>query len=170
MESFSALLALCVERSPVTGRFPLQRPVTRGLDIFFDLCQNKLSNKQPGRWWFETPSRPLWRHCDEALVYVCKSIDIYVCAYVWRYILLHSSLYLPWCVCTKSCVFRFEMMSSWRRFDLLIAGHLGGEIYPTQNASNAGLWCSFLSAETNYWTNYLAAENLRRRGAHVTSL
>ena len=82
MESFSALLALCVGRSPVTGRFPLQRPVTRGLDIFFDLCQNKLSNKQPRRWWFETPSRPLWRHCDEALVYVCKSIYIYMCVHM----------------------------------------------------------------------------------------
>ena len=56
------------------------------------------------------------------------------------------------------------------RYDLLIAGHLVGEIYPTQNAINAGLWCSFLLAETKFWTNYLAAGNSRRRGAHVTSL
>ena len=56
------------------------------------------------------------------------------------------------------------------RDDLLIAGHLVGEIYPTQNAINVGLWCAFLLAETKFWTNYLAAGNSRRRGAHVTSL
>ena len=37
MEKFSALLAICVENSPVTGEFPAQRPVTRSFDIFFDL-------------------------------------------------------------------------------------------------------------------------------------
>ena len=33
------------------------------LDAFFDLRLNKRLNKQSGRRWFETPSRPLWRHC-----------------------------------------------------------------------------------------------------------
>ena len=33
---FSALLALCVGNSPVTGEFPSQRPVTRSFDVFFD--------------------------------------------------------------------------------------------------------------------------------------
>ena len=37
MEAFSALLALCVGNSPVTGEFPAQRPVTRSFDFFFDL-------------------------------------------------------------------------------------------------------------------------------------
>ena len=37
METFSALLALCVGNSPVTGEFPAQRSVTRSLDVFFDL-------------------------------------------------------------------------------------------------------------------------------------
>ena len=36
MEKFSALLALCVGNSPVTGEFPAQRPVTRTFDVFFD--------------------------------------------------------------------------------------------------------------------------------------
>ena len=35
METFSALLALCVGISPVTGEFPSQRPVTRSFDGFF---------------------------------------------------------------------------------------------------------------------------------------
>ena len=37
METFSALLAFCAGNSPVTGEFPLQRPVTRSFDVFFDL-------------------------------------------------------------------------------------------------------------------------------------
>ena len=37
MEVFSALLALCVGNSPVTGEFPSQRPVMRSFDILFDL-------------------------------------------------------------------------------------------------------------------------------------
>ena len=42
--------------------FPLQRPVTQSLDVFFDLCLNKRLSKQSWGWLFETPSRSLWRH------------------------------------------------------------------------------------------------------------
>ena len=35
METFSALMALCAGKSPVTGEFPAQRPVTRSFDVFF---------------------------------------------------------------------------------------------------------------------------------------
>ena len=50
--------------SPVNGGFPSQRPVTRGFDIFFDLCLTKQASKQPRRRWFETQSRSLWRDCN----------------------------------------------------------------------------------------------------------
>ena len=65
MEIFSALLALCAGNSQVTGEFPSQRPVTRSFDIIFDLRPNKRLSKQSWGWWSETPSRPLWRHCNE---------------------------------------------------------------------------------------------------------
>ena len=61
METFSALVALCAGNSPVTGEFPSQRAVTRSFDVFFDLRLNKRLSKQSWGWWFETPSRPLWR-------------------------------------------------------------------------------------------------------------
>ena len=64
METFSALLALCAGNSPVTGEFPSQRPVTRSIDVFFDLRLNKRLDKQSCGWWFETSSRSLWRHCN----------------------------------------------------------------------------------------------------------
>ena len=63
--NFSALLAICAGNSPVTGEFPTQRPATRSFDVFFDLRLNKLLSKQWWSWWFETLSRPLWRHCND---------------------------------------------------------------------------------------------------------
>ena len=62
METFSALLAICAENSPVPGEFPAQNPVTRSFDVFFDLHPNKRLSKQWWGWWFETSSRRLWRH------------------------------------------------------------------------------------------------------------
>ena len=67
METFSALLAICAWNSPVTSEFPPQRPVTRSFDVFCDLRLNKRLSKQWWGWWFETPPRPLWRHCNDTL-------------------------------------------------------------------------------------------------------
>ena len=47
------------------GEFPTQRPVTRSFDAFFDLRLNKRLSKQWWGWWFETPSWPLWRQCND---------------------------------------------------------------------------------------------------------
>ena len=49
METFSALLALCAGKSPITGEFPAQRPVTRGIDVFFYLRLNERLSKQSKR-------------------------------------------------------------------------------------------------------------------------
>ena len=64
METFPALLTIWAGNSPVPGELPAQRPVTRSFDIFFDLRPNKRLSKQWWSWWFETPSRPLWRQCN----------------------------------------------------------------------------------------------------------
>ena len=61
METFSALLALCAGNSLVI--------LTKASDaelwcFFFDLRLNKRLSKQWWGWWFEMPSRPLWRHCS----------------------------------------------------------------------------------------------------------
>ena len=82
-ETFSALLALCVGNSQVTGVFPSQAPVTRSFDVFFDLHLNKRLSKPSTRWWFETPSRPLWRHCN-VNVPVCQQ------SHIWWY---HSTCF-----------------------------------------------------------------------------
>ena len=81
METFSALLAICAGNSPVPGEFPTQRPVTRSFDVCFDLCPNKRLSKQEWDWWFETQSRPLWRHRN---VYAKTLMLYYVTDFHWR--------------------------------------------------------------------------------------
>ena len=71
------------------GEFPTQRPVTRSFDVFFDLRPNKRLSKQWWGWWFETLSRPFWRHRN-----VTSRIFAYTTFGVWclannRYLDLH---------------------------------------------------------------------------------
>ena len=67
METFSALLASCAGNSPVTDEFLAQSPVTWSFDVFSDLPLNQQLSKQWKRWWFETPSLSLWRHCNNGV-------------------------------------------------------------------------------------------------------
>ena len=62
MDTFSALLALCVGNSSVTGEFPSQKQVMRSFDVYFDLRLNKGLGNRSRRRWLETPSRSLRRH------------------------------------------------------------------------------------------------------------
>ena len=51
---------------PLCGEFTGHPWITRtkaSFDVFFHLRLNKRLSKQSWGWWFETPSRPLWRHC-----------------------------------------------------------------------------------------------------------
>ena len=51
-----------------TGGLLSQRPVTRSFDVFFDLRLNKRLRKQSRRWWFDTSSHSLWRHCNDTVL------------------------------------------------------------------------------------------------------
>ena len=70
------------------GEFPTQRPVTRSFDVFFDLRLNKPLSKQPWGWWFETLSRSLWRHRNDARATAFEPC-VHVCAKpaFWMFIL-----------------------------------------------------------------------------------
>ena len=93
MEAFSALLVICAGNSPITGAFPAQRPVMRNFNVSFDLRLNERLSKQTWCWWFESPSRLLWRHSNvnEFRFISCASSlnkGIHGCV-------LGTSLYLP---------------------------------------------------------------------------
>ena len=79
METFFTSLAICAGNSPVPGEFPAQRPVTWSFDVFFDLRLNKRLSKQSWGWWFETLSRPLWRHCN-VMCHIQPDISIFACS------------------------------------------------------------------------------------------
>ena len=80
--------------SPVPGIFHAQRPVTRSFHVLFDLRLNKRLSKQWWGWWFETPSRPLWRH---------RSVKIFAAHIVWLVYILSITIYLSWyCVADNS--------------------------------------------------------------------
>ena len=49
------------------GEFPTQKPVTQSFGVFFDLHLSKRLSKQSWGWWFETLSRPSWRHRNALL-------------------------------------------------------------------------------------------------------
>ena len=91
METFSALLAICAGKSPVTGEFPAQRPVTRSFDVFFNLRLNKRLSKQSWGWWFETPTHPLWRHCN---IYSAKCHALYGYQIPWNQEMSDKHTYL----------------------------------------------------------------------------
>ena len=48
-------------------------PHTKASDVelwcFLNLLLNKRLSKHSWGWWFETPSRPLWRHCNDGTNY-----------------------------------------------------------------------------------------------------
>ena len=78
METFSALLAICAGNSPGTGEFPAQRPLTRSFGVFFDLRLNKRLSEQCWGWWFETLSRPLWRHRNGQDIIRCLILSLLI--------------------------------------------------------------------------------------------
>ena len=75
MKTFSVLLAICAENSPVPDEIPAQRPVTRSFGVFFDLRLNKRLSKQSWGWWFETLPRPLCRHSYVVESHTYRSIQ-----------------------------------------------------------------------------------------------
>ena len=137
METFSALLALCAGNSPVPAEFPAQRPVTRSFDDFFDLRLNKRLCKQSWGWWFETPSRPLWRHRNEVdhckYLYVVKvkiiRIGVWEKKHYISNVFIHLQIMLStWCLFHSHLS---ELIGAWYLRN--IAFPCSGNTHPYQN-------------------------------------
>ena len=95
METFSALLGLCVGNSQLTDEILSQRPVLRSSDVFFDLRMNKRLSKRSWGWWFETSSRSLWRHCN---------------VYLTIYLSICLSMLISWFSASNSIVLAMELL------------------------------------------------------------
>ena len=58
--------------------FPRYWPAANGTELWYFLRLNKRLSEQSWRRWFETPSRSLWRHCNESYV-ATGSTDVIPC-------------------------------------------------------------------------------------------
>ena len=75
-----------IHRSPVNSPHKGQ---WRGALVFSLICAlNKRLSKQSGGWWFETPSCPLCRHCNDRTIVVSRYCTVYDTT------ILHSALRL----------------------------------------------------------------------------
>ena len=95
---------------------------TRSFDVFFDLHPNKRLSKQSWGWWFETPSRRLWRHCNKWRK--CALMNWIIFGSVYCHLFGVKPLSEP----GTSIL---ETVSVWTNTDLLSIGPLGtsfGEI------------------------------------------
>ena len=142
METFSASLAICTGNSPISGEFPAQRPVTRSFDVFFDLRPNKRLSKQWRGWWFETPSRSLWRHCDDA-------------GQMWMHFKVATRYYCQTKSTDSNPTCRLNM-------DTLSA--------PLWRTSDRALMVSLMVASVSRWTISPVDCDFRGHHAHVTPL
>ena len=52
-------------------------------DVFFDLCLNKRLSEQSWGWWFEMPSRSLWRPCNEVGLPTLRKGIFLGCCHSW---------------------------------------------------------------------------------------
>ena len=97
--NISVLLALCAGNSPVPVNSP-HKGQWRGALMFSlsDLRPNIRLSKQPWRWWFETPSRSLWRHCNENTIFYadCMPQEVYP--------KVRCTLIISHVICTRFCV------------------------------------------------------------------
>ena len=79
--------------------FPAQRPVAGSFDDFFDLRLNKRLSKHSWCCWFETPSCPLWRHCNEFVITALGN-GMAACDALWHtWATMNINIYIHICVC-----------------------------------------------------------------------
>ena len=109
METFSALLVFCAGNSPVTGEKGQRRRVL----MFSLICAlNKRWNRQSWIWWFETPSRPLWRHCNvfpghRSNIQWCPKASVYTVMFVqmlWRILVTGHNICYCWWLCISHSI------------------------------------------------------------------
>ena len=114
METLTALRAICAGNSPVPGEFPTQRLETRSFDVYFDLRPNKRLSKQTWGWWFETPSRPLWRHRnDNECTSIGCNFNYSATIKSWQRAALYMRTFVENTVCWKCNCVMVDNFSQW---------------------------------------------------------
>ena len=124
METFSTLLALCTGNSLGTGEFPPGPqwiPLTKASDakpwcFLWSLPEYSwVNNRDAGDlrrhhahwcWWFETPSCPLWCHCNE----VQSWTHVLLCQYILEHLITELKLLQS---CAKPSIYHRSRYNSF---------------------------------------------------------
>ena len=135
-------------------------------DAFFDLGKNKRLSKQSWGWWFETPSRPLWRHCDELQNNLVARIT-YSVRMVYMFVdVHHNTLYIR----ETSIYFSTMTSSNGNIFRVLLAIcegiHRSSVDSPHQGRWHGALMFYLTCAWTNGSANIRDAGDLRCHIVH----
>ena len=150
------------------GEFPTQRPVTRSFDVFFDLRLDKRLNKQSWGWWFETLSRPFWRH---------RNVWDVICEYFeenWPWFneaALYKDVTIDWYVsCVLHLVHQHDDVIKWKQFPrcwpFVREIHRSPVNSPHKGQWRGALMFSWFWVWINGWANNRKAGDLRRYRAH----
>ena len=129
----------------VTGApfvFLTQRAVTRSFEVFFDLRLNKRLSKQWRGWWFETSSRPLWRHCNDGGLIHCD-IERKTTKHSLRSLLLRSTFIIGLRICygnTPYFWYQYAIQQRWNNIKTARQLLCMKEITETEMLS---FWCNF---------------------------
>ena len=94
---------------PLCGEFTDDITNASDAELWCFLWLNKRWSKQSRHWWFETPSRSLWRPCDELLLANRRSVQCngwvnktwslkHIYAHTWIWFMLEARPF----VCVKS--------------------------------------------------------------------
>ena len=165
---------------PLCGEFTGDRwiPRTKASDAeHWCFLLNKRLPKQSWGWWSETPSRPLWRHCNEPVEYIAllgSVLDHQQAQYCPESYFLFL-VYLPFSDSISPLVDRIKsfMMTSWNGNIFRVTGYLCGRgIHRSPvNSPHKGQWrgaliFSLICAWINGWVNNGEAGDLRRHRAH----
>ena len=125
IEIFTALLAICVGNSPITGEFPSQRPVTRNLDVLIYAWTNGwINNRDAGDL-----RRVLWRHCN-AVAFSFNFHQLLHCKCEWFHFsclcdINQGFLQMLWAHrirCSTSCYFLLQSIKSQNLVFLVFVG------------------------------------------------
>ena len=153
METFSVLLAFCAGNSPVISEFSAQSPVLRSFDVFFDLRLNNRLGKQARGWWLETPSGPLWRHCNVPWLEMTPRRNNFSSTPIWLgYPQLHDDV-IKWKHFPRNWPFVRKI-------------HRSPVNFPHKGQWRGALMFSLIYVWINDWANNREAGDLRRQHGH----